>query len=534
MQPNNALEIDERSRRSASLAFIGRLTERHAGLLVAVIAALLCLPFIRSIWLLADEGIWLHAAQRILRGEILYRDFFEFHPPLGFLIVTGWVYLFGPSLVAARLLVMLVMVTTAWFTFSCCKIASGRPSLSAVITVSWIAAGQGLWTQVSHHWLTTMFSMIALWGVLSPRNRAGPAIAGIAASAATLVTTHRGALIVLAGFGSLFLQKSPQKMLTYIISGISLLGITICFIFLLGAATQAFDQVILWTIKQYSGIQPVPFGAFLAPQRLLVVMIFPLTFCLSIFSLVRFRPTILSRPHLGALVLFAIAGFVGCFPRPDDIHIAFSMVLALPLFATLLDTIFPKGHGTPVLRSAALLVCFVPVFPLLMSVRYVIAGRPVESAVGPIVVIPDNGTTELIERLKTLPNGDSVFFYPYDPVLPVLTGRRHPARLDLLLPQYTTPDQYRETCLEVMRGSQWVVIDEEIIRPSFYHAIFPAMRNPSPPDKVAFEAALRSGFELKGHYGDFSLLQRSAMPSGLCSQIAPQPQQSHLASSFFE
>ncbi|MGE4432095.1 MAG: hypothetical protein AB7E05_15295 [Sphingobium sp.] len=108
------------------------MLDRHAGLLVALAAALLCLPFVRSVWLLADEGIWLHAAQRMLDGQVLYRDFFEFHPPLGFLIVTGWMGVFGPSLIAARLLMVLVIAITAWLAFTCCRIMSNRPGLSAL------------------------------------------------------------------------------------------------------------------------------------------------------------------------------------------------------------------------------------------------------------------------------------------------------------------------------------------------------------------------------------------------------------------
>src|SRR3546814_3978279 len=48
------------------VASLKGLLDRNAGLLEAAASALLCLPFVNSIWLLADEGIWLHAAQRML------------------------------------------------------------------------------------------------------------------------------------------------------------------------------------------------------------------------------------------------------------------------------------------------------------------------------------------------------------------------------------------------------------------------------------------------------------------------------------
>ena len=52
---------------------------------VALLTGLSCLPFLRIVFLLGDEGVLLQGADRLLRGERLYREFFEFLPPGGFL-----------------------------------------------------------------------------------------------------------------------------------------------------------------------------------------------------------------------------------------------------------------------------------------------------------------------------------------------------------------------------------------------------------------------------------------------------------------
>ena len=48
--------------RGGPFASLKSLLRGNAGLLTALASALLCLPFVNSIWFLADEGIWLHAA----------------------------------------------------------------------------------------------------------------------------------------------------------------------------------------------------------------------------------------------------------------------------------------------------------------------------------------------------------------------------------------------------------------------------------------------------------------------------------------
>jgi len=48
----------------------------------------LCLPYLRTFYSLDDEGVLLYGADRMLQGKTLYRDFFEFLPPGGFVITA--------------------------------------------------------------------------------------------------------------------------------------------------------------------------------------------------------------------------------------------------------------------------------------------------------------------------------------------------------------------------------------------------------------------------------------------------------------
>src|SRR5690348_1943945 len=50
-------------------------------LFVGLIVLMICLPFMQSLFRFGDEGILLHGAERLLRGQRPYIDFFEILPP---------------------------------------------------------------------------------------------------------------------------------------------------------------------------------------------------------------------------------------------------------------------------------------------------------------------------------------------------------------------------------------------------------------------------------------------------------------------
>jgi len=65
-----------------------------------LVSGALCAPFFRYVFWLGDEGVVVHGAERLLRGEALYRDFFEFLSPGNFLAVAAWMRLAGADFAA--------------------------------------------------------------------------------------------------------------------------------------------------------------------------------------------------------------------------------------------------------------------------------------------------------------------------------------------------------------------------------------------------------------------------------------------------
>ena len=66
---------------------------------------------------------------------------------------------------------ILTIVGIACFTYLACWQASKNAPLSALLATGWVVMSQGIWTQVSHHWFTTLFSMLAAWAAMTRWSR---------------------------------------------------------------------------------------------------------------------------------------------------------------------------------------------------------------------------------------------------------------------------------------------------------------------------------------------------------------------------
>ena len=244
---------------------------------------LLCLPYLRTFFALDDEGVLLYGADRMLQGKSLYGDFFEFLPPGGFVITALWFSLTGVSVLSARALAILVIAGIAGFTYLTCRRASRNAPLSAVLTLGWVVMSQGLWTQVSHHWLTTLFSIMAAWAAFvsieqARRGLRWPLMAGVAAGMAAMITPTCGALAMLAAMAA-FVGVQRHKRLELSVFVLGGLVIPVCLIgYLLWrhVFAAAFDDVILFTARRYAPIQVLPFGDRANAQNYPLMTLFPI------------------------------------------------------------------------------------------------------------------------------------------------------------------------------------------------------------------------------------------------------------------
>jgi hypothetical protein len=506
-------------------------------LLMALITALLCMPFIRVVYSMVDEGVLLNGAERMLRGGRLYVDFFEFLPPGGFLLAEVWFKIVGLSFGSARLLAILTIVGIACFTFLACWRVSKNAPLSAFLTTGWVVMSQGAWTQVSHHWLTTLLSMMAAWAVLTKIEHAQrwlrwPLIAGAAVGMAAMVNPHRGALAALAAVTAfLNLRRHPAQLIAYGLGCALAPAGVLAYLIGQHALAAAFDDVIRFPIEHYTAINSVPFAFGLPhpldyPFKYLFTLAALLAFLVCVFD---WRACLRDR-LLWPCAAFGLAGFLGCFPRPNIHHIAAAAPLAFPLLACCISRLTERWrlvwwrHRCPVPVLAGVVVigfCAPYVGFFAWMSREAINQQIVTTSRGSVAFYGHSGAADLLARIAATPSGDAYFFYPVESMLAFLSAREQVSKYDLFLPEYTSRSQYQDACVSVMRHASWVVINRRATDPNILKQSFPALRDAEPEEKKRFEEALNSGFELVAQEGVFELRHRRAgISDTLCGGIA--------------
>ena len=487
--------------------FASRTSAPIIASLVAAATVIAAMPFIRHVAWLGDEGILLHGAQRMLAGEVLYRDFFAIMPPAGYALITGWMAVFGADFLHIRIFAVLVIALIAVLAFYAGYAVTKRPLLPACLAVFWAVCANGDWTVVSHHWMTTLWLMGASVLLLAhiQDNRYVAArllLAGALIGLAAMTTSSRGAAAAIF-FGIIVLTSRRHGWLAAVQLGLGIAVVPLLLTAWLaskGALWDGLQQFVVYAGTNYSDIQSVPFGSNAIGQRKMGVMLYPA--CLALIVLATFvsRFRCLYDPAFRAAALLACMAWITSYPRPDAIHLLMTAPVALPCIAACSDYL---RRGLPVLvRWVALAGVVVLMLPSARQWYWSaarVADEPVVQTLrGAVRSSPgagDDALKSLLTALERIPAQDGVFFYPYDPMLPYLAGRKHVATLDVFAPGYTSKTQYATVCREMLRQAQWVVFDYLWTDPKFLKVVFPAMKDGSPPEKALLESVIAEVFE---------------------------------------
>jgi hypothetical protein len=457
-----------------------------------------------AVWLLwanrfflsLDEGIYLAGAERLLRGQVPYRDFFVLTGPGSFWIQAGILGLLGPTLRHARLALVFDLAVLSGAVYWLAARLTGR-NFALVVTAAFFALETRplFRLYVNHRWDSSAFALLAVVFVFAGTEhpRFLPFLAaGMAAGAAAWITPSLLALLVLLASWMLMIKGLRRQCIPYLagIASISLLAGGVLFF---QGALGAMFRDLLWTSAHYPPANRVPYGygafapggllalfagtggrAFIARATGLIAVLIPVVLPLAVYAAWMARrlrrKEMDHREKLATLLMLASFGFViSTYPRWS----ADQLLFIAPIFYVLAGYLLSQVLNGKVVRiAAAALVLALGVAALCYSVLQVMSEPVIETRVG---VIRAGSSEQSVIKLvgSRVSPGDTLFVYPYLPIVYFLTGAENPTPYSFLQPGMMQSRDYDEA-LSAMRAHppRWVLYFALPLET--YHGIWPA------------------------------------------------------------
>ncbi len=440
----------------------------------------LCL-FRRYTFLDLDEGIILQGAQRILDGQVLYRDFFAFVTPGSYYLLAIEFWLFGNTYLVAHTCLAVLGSIFAPITYLLARRVCGRET-SLLVTGLMTVTAVPLVFAVLHNWDSTLWACLALYCAVRLQERPCAAWAFATASFTSLTILFeqsKGAGLLLgltvglliAKFGTSDAELLNRKQVGAILGGLSW-PLIIAFIYF--AAHHALTVMLadwLWPLQHYSAANRVPWGycnmsdeaqhlilgAKAVSFRLLVMLVYSATFWVPLLpilgtalflrlSYLRLRNKaipaewgyyVLVSGTITGLMLSVVAG------RLDYFHFMFLQPIFFVGLAWLLDG---KSIRNKLFRRVAPVVGLCVSLSLLAEASQLLfqaqTGQPVLTRRGNITM---KKRDEVIERVQDfVAPRERILIYPYLSTYYYLTQTYSPTRYEYYQPGMHTFQQLDE------------------------------------------------------------------------------------------
>src|SRR5713101_2845086 len=243
--------------------------ERVIPFLVFSVSLGYLLAFIRYSSLEPDEGILLQGGQRILDGQIPYRDFFSFYTPGSFYLVAALFKVFGNSFVVARMSLAITGAVCSIVTYLLARRVCSRGFAVFAAALATVA-GVAYRFLVLHNWYSTLLACLALFSAVRMLESHKPAwsfATGSFCSLTAMVEQSKGAGLCLGlalGFGVLWIIGKKRLFGKSELAGLSLgFSWPLVLVFAYFGAQHSIGIMVedwLWPLHHYTSANRVRYG----------------------------------------------------------------------------------------------------------------------------------------------------------------------------------------------------------------------------------------------------------------------------------
>jgi 4-amino-4-deoxy-L-arabinose transferase-like glycosyltransferase len=452
-----------------------------------------------------DEGIVLQGAERILRGEVPYRDFFSFYTPGSFYLVAFLFRFFGDSLPVTRMSLAIAGAACSVVTYVLARRVSSR-GIALFAAVLATVIGVAYRFLVLPNWYSTLLCCLALYAAvrLIESQRAVWAFAtGSLTSLTVLFEQSKGTGLCLGlalGFLTLgMVGRAPlfQRSISLLLGFLWPLILTFAY-FGSQHSLIVLLQDWLWPLRHYTQANHVPYGwqnwsdnaretifhsgpAWMRVLKLFavspgfIVPMLPLA-AVGLFGYWTFKmrhpKAHLEKGRYYVLIFAVLSGLLisVVIVRADIIHFMYLAPLWYVVLACILGA--PELHTHSLMAARRSLIAFVGITFGLMGFALLLAAtgarNQTETRRG---VIRTQGKDTVVEYIQAhVRPGEEVLVYPYLPLYNYLTATRSPSRYDYFQPGMNTPEQAQEIIASLKSHNVRAVLFEPWFAHKFAHS----------------------------------------------------------------
>ncbi len=313
------------------------------------------------LWLSGDQTIFLLNAGRMLHGQVMYRDFFQFTLPGTEFVYLALFRLFGTrAWIPNVLLVLLGVGLTACIILISRKVLDRRDVMLPALL--FLVCSYHAMLNGTHHWFSLLAILVVIALVIETRSAPRLALAGVFCGLAALFTHAQGLMCLLGLVCFLLWERRAKrrneailKKQLYLFSAFcAALAVTCGYTIVVAGLRNVWNCVVVFTLRYYStdlnantplvylGLPSVPPWRHL-PVLLVWLFIYSVVPFVYVVFLVRYwrRPPGDDTKPWDKFMLLNIVGwflFLGTASEPSIMRLASESPPAIILLVWLVDS----------------------------------------------------------------------------------------------------------------------------------------------------------------------------------------------------
>ncbi len=474
------------------------LSERAISVAIFVCCLAYLCVFMRYSTIEPDEGIVLQGAERILRGEVPYRDFFSFYTPGSFYSIAFLFKIFGDSFVVARVSLAVAGAICSLVTYLLARRTCSR-GISIFAALLATVCGTAFRFLVLHNIYSTLLCSLTLYAAVRLLETERPLWAwntGSFASLTFLFEQSKGAGLCGGLLLAFFILRvfGRHHVFNKVRSVAMTTGFAWPLFFTFGyfgeeRAEKVMIESWLWPLHHYTQANRVPYGfqnwsdnarqiifhtgpiwiravKALAVSPGLLIPVLPLVAVamLVVWTIQIRRTSRDSSSQAGYYVLVSatLSGLLVSvvLVRADVLHFMYLTPLWYIVLAWILGSVRSPGRALPVVRPY-LLAYVSAAFGLLgVALLFTATGarNRIQTRRGMITTAERDTVIDYVQ--SHVSPGGQLLVYPYLPLYNYLTATRSPSRYDYFQPGMNTPSQAQEIIASLKSHSESAVLFE--------------------------------------------------------------------------